>query len=219
MGISDFMAGIRVLEEVDSPINGHLIVKTDFAWGPHIVSKITQSGGVLKKVWGPTLRKLKHKYIIDSPKTALILGLGGGTVAWQLREIYKDVEITGVEIDPIMVELGKKYLKWDEETKVLIGDAVDEVKKLTKAKKKFDLILIDMYVGEEVPEKISSEKFVKEVKTLVKERGFIVFNRTYYGKKRDEAHAFEKVLEKIFPQVDRFYPEANCMFICINKPI
>jgi len=205
------MAGVKILEEVHSTINGHLVVRTDFTWGPHIVSKITQSGGVLKRVWGPTLRKLKHKYFIDPPQKALIFGLGGGTVAWQLRETFPDVEITGIELDPIMVDLGKKYLKWDEQTKVIIGDATKEIKKL---KQKYDLVLVDMYVGDEVPERLTADSFIKEIKKLVNENGFVVFNRTYYGKKRDEAHAFEKKLEKIFPQVDRFYPEANCMFIC-----
>lgn len=214
MGLIDKMAGVKVLEEIDSPINGPLKVVTDYAWGPHIVSKITQSGGVLKKVWGPTLKKLKHRYIFESPQKALILGLGGGTVAWQLREIYPEVEITGVELDPIMVDLGKKYLKWDEDTNVIIGDATKIVKKIVKERQQFDLILVDMYIGEEVPEKLTSEKFIKEISSLVNKSGQVVFNRTYYGKKRDEAHAFEKILEKIFPNVDRFYPEANCMFIC-----
>lgn len=214
MGLIEKMAGVKILEEVDSPINGHLVVKTDFTWGPHIVSKITQSGGVLKKVWGPTLRKLKHKYFINAPKSALILGLGGGTVAYQLREVFPDVEITGIELDPIMVDLGKKYLKWDEDTKVIIGDASKVVTKIIKEKKKYDLVLVDMYVGEEVPEKISNLKFIKEIFSLMKESGITVFNRTYYGAMRDKAHGFEKLLEKVFPQVDRFYPEANCMFIC-----
>lgn len=214
MGIIDAMAGVKVLEEVDSPINGHLKVMTDFTWGTHIVSKITQSGGVLKNVWGPTLRKLKYKYFINPPKNALILGLGGGTVAWQLREIVPEIEITGIEIDPIMVDLGKKHLKWDEETKVIIGDAVDEVNKFVNYNEKFDLILVDMYVGETVPEKISNLQFIKQVNKLINEKGITVYNRTYYGDMRDKAHQFEKVLEKVFDKVDRFYPEANCMFIC-----
>ena len=214
MGIIEKLAGIRILEEVDSPINGHLKVITDFTWGPHIVSRITQSGGVLKKVWGPTLRKLKHKYIIEAPRTSLILGLGGGTAAYQLRELYPKVQITGVELDPIMIDLGRKYLKWDEETKVIIGDAVEEIKKFDRENKNFDLVLVDMYVGEKVPEKLTTEEFIKNVKSLINESGTVVFNRTYYGEKRDEAHAFEKTLEKVFSQVDRFYPEANCMFIC-----
>lgn len=216
MGIIETMAGVRVLEEVDSPINGHLKVMTDFTWGPHIVSKITQSGGVLKKVWGPTLRKLEHRYFIDPPKRALILGLGGGTVAWQLRDIFPEVEITGVELDPIMIDLGKKYLKWDSDTNVVIDDALKVVSKLKKQKNKYDLVLVDMYVGETVPEHFSNMKFAKNIKSLLSEKGIAVFNRTYYGKKRDEAHTFEKVLEQIFPKVDRFYPEANCMFICLQ---
>jgi predicted O-methyltransferase YrrM len=213
MGIVEKMAGVRILEEVDSPINGHLTVITDFTWGPHILSKITQSGGILKKIWGPTLRKLKHRYFYNDPTKVLVFGLGGGTVAWQLREVYPNIKITGVEIDPMMVDLGKKHLKWDEETEVIIGDAVKVVKRLQKEKQKYDLVLVDMYVGEEVPEKISNEAFVKQVASLVQENGIAVFNRTYYGDMRDKAHAFEKILEKVFPQVDRFYPEANCMFI------
>ncbi len=217
MGLIEKLSGVKILEEINSPINGHLVVKTDYTWGTHIVSKITQSGGVLKKVWGPTLKKLKHKYFIHKPTSALILGLGGGTAAFQLGETFPDTKVTGVELDPIMVDLGKKYLEWDSQAQVVIADATKAVAKFIKEGKTYDLVLVDMYVGEEVPEQISNDKFIKQVSGLVNKNGFIVFNRTYYGKKRDEAHAFEKKLEKYFSQIDRFYPEANCMFICSSR--
>jgi hypothetical protein len=43
-----------------------------------------------------------------------------------------------------------------------------------------------------------------------------VFNRLYYDEKRRQAEEFEKVLEDIFDEVERNYPEANIMFLCTN---
>lgn len=207
----DFLAGRVLLETRQSQYNGKLEVWRELAWGPHIIAgNITQSGGVAHKVWHSTLKHLKNENV--PVKNCLILGLGGGSIANIVNENWPKSKITGVEIDPEMVELGKKYLGLDDEkVKVVLGDVSDFME---KTQNKYDLVCVDMYVGTEVPHKFSTEEFAKKVAELIDSGGIAVFNRTYYDEKRKEALDFEKVLNKVGFKIERFFPEANLMFIC-----
>jgi len=208
-GLASFLAGTRILAEVESPINGRLTVVRDIPWGTYIKGGgLTQSGGVAKKVWETSLRKTKQTK--GEVKKALILGLGGGSIANLIGRFWGEVEIVGVDIDPVIVELGKRYLGVDTDVKVEITDAIGWVK---KDKSKYDLICLDTYVEDQFPKKLESDSFLKNVKGLLAKSGVLVVNRLYYGEKRKEADLFEKKLEKIFSSVTRVYPEANVMFI------
>jgi len=160
-----------------------------------------------------TLKKVKsEKFKI---KSCLILGLGGGTAAKIAKSLWPEAEITGVEIDPIMVELGIRYLSLEVSgVKVVIGDALEISEKLKVKSEKFDLILVDMYLGDKFPEKFEDTTFLKLILKLLTSNGLVVFNRLYYGEKRPEAVKFGEKLKKVFPTVEYFYPQANLMFLC-----
>ena len=210
--ITNLLSGQIIIDEVDSPINGKLQVVRDIAWGTHITGGgLTQSGGVAKSVWNNSLKKVHAKKAIL--KSALILGLGGGSIAELIHKYWGDkVKIVGVDIDPVFINLGKKHLTLGElNVEAVIDDAYEYVK---KNKTKYDLICIDTYVGDQFPESLEEPIFIKRVKGLLNKNGIAVFNRLYYDEKRRQAEEFERILETIFASVERNYPEANIMFIC-----
>jgi spermidine synthase len=213
--ILDAIVGIRTLDVVNSPINGKIIVQTDLAWGPSIkVDGITQSGGVVKSVWKTTLKYIKQLKIV--PKNCLIVGLGGGTTAMLIHDIWPSIPIVGVDIDPIMIEMGKKHLGLDTKVEVVISDAMEYAK---KEKKHFDLIIVDLYIGTQWPENLLSDEFIGLLKELLTAHGLMVFNMLFYDKKRILAYRFLRKLEKQFATVDPIYPEANVMFLCRKSNI
>jgi len=131
----------------------------------------------------------------------------------------------------VIVEMGKKYLNLNRyEIEIEIEDAYSyvnqkskikykkyrsKIKNLkTEEKERYDLILVDLYVGRNYPEKFESEVFLKLVLELLSPSGVTVFNRLYFGDKRPQAVKFGNRLEKVFSKVDWVYPEANLMFIC-----
>ena len=181
------MFATKILKEKKSKFNGSLRVVRTFGMGTYIqAGGLTQSGGIVETIWRQTLRQIKANR--QEVKEVLILGLGGGTVAKLLRKKYPETKITGIDIDPTIVELGKKYLGLDQiKIDIKINDAQKELK---STKKKYDLIIVDS--------------------------GISVFNRLYYGDKRPQAVKFGNKLNKIFSKVTWFYPEANVMFLCSN---
>lgn len=212
-----FFLGSKKLEEVQSPVNGKIEVIRGIAFGTYIqVENLTQSGGVVYEVWETVLKKVRK--IKSHADSCLILGLGGGSVAKLTEKYWPEAAITGVDIDPLMVEMGKKYLGFDEKrTEVVIGDAEEYLTKVSGRKQKFDLIFVDMYVGTQVPRQFESLEFIKLLKKVLKSDGVAVFNRLYYGEKRKEAVQFSQKLSKVFKEVLPIYPEANVMYVSFDK--
>ena len=199
------MLGTKILEERESKYNGNIKVVRSLGFGTYIqVNNLTQSGGVVESIWKSTLKRIAYseKRIV---KNCLILGLGGGTVAKLIRKYYPKAKITGIEIDPVMVELGKKYLRLSN-IKIIVQDAY------SFDPTGFDLVMVDIYCGDKFPEKFENERFLKK---LVKNK-LVIINRLYFADKRKEAVKFGNKLEKIFSKVDWFYPQANLMFFCYN---
>jgi len=194
------MFGTKILETRRSKYNGDVKVLKTWGMGTYIqCNGLTQSGGIVEQIWKSTLKKIKSNNI----ENILILGLGGGTLAKLLRKKYPSAKITGVEIDPIMIELGKKYLRLDDfNVDIKIQDA-DSFKL-----KGYDLVIIDTYLG---------DKYVDLFNKDLLESKVVVFNRLFYGNKKKEALKFGKKLERLFKKVDVYYPTANLMYICYNR--
>lgn len=207
------MIGTKILEERESKFNGHLRVVKSVGLGTYIQANgLTQSGGIVESIWKSTLRKVHHS--LPTVHRSLILGLGGGTVAKLVRKFWPDAKITGIDIDPIMIELGKKYLGLDQAgIEVKIGDAAQYAKyKILNTE--YDLVMVDLYQGDQFPKKFESENYIHLVRSLLSRGGIVVFNRLYFGDKRPEAVKFGLKLQKVFSRVEYYYPEANLMFIC-----
>jgi spermidine synthase len=210
------LTGTILKEVVDSPINGEIRVSKSLAFGTHIqVENLTQSGGVLYWIWEKTVKKIKR--LLPEVDKCLVLGLGGGSIAKIIRKYWPDAGITGVDIDPIMVSLGKKYLGLGNvEVKIVIKDAYEFVTKTARANSsiKYDLIFVDLYIGDEFPNKFQSLKFLRSVRKIMSKNGICVFNRLYFGEKRKESIIFSETLKKVFSEVEMFFPQANVMLIC-----
>lgn len=197
------MIGTKILEERKSKFNGDIKVVKTFGMGTYIqVGGLTQSGGIVESIWKSTIRKVRKREI----KNCLILGLGGGTVAKIIQKTWPEAKIVGVDMDPTIVELGKKYLGI-KNVQVKIKDAYDvEIEG-------YDLVIVDLYQGDMFPKKFENDKFLKK---LTKNK-LIIFNRLYYKDKKLMANNFGLKLKGIFKKVEYYYPEANLMFLCYNS--
>ena len=216
MKIKDLLSGVVTLEEADSPINGKISVVKSLGFGTYLqVGNLTQSGGVVSGIWKKTL--LKIKTLINEPQNILILGLGGGSCAKISRKLWPYSIITGVDFDKTIVELGVRYLDLGKDSaEIVVSDAFEFVEKAVGDKKIYDLITIDLFVGQEYPVVFEGDDFLVNVKSILSDSGIAVFNRLFFDEKRSQSMNFGEKLEKYFSKVEYFYPEANVMMIC-NK--
>lgn len=202
---------LKILEERQSSFNGKIQVVKTLEGVRIVVGGVSQSGWLVRKVWDAALKKI-HK---DRPdiKKILVLGLGGGSVARLITGYWPGSEIIGIDVDPDMVELGKKYLGLGgvSNLKVFIEDAAGWVDK--NKRESFDLVLVDLYKGAVVPKEFIQDDFLKKVEMLIRRGGIGAFNHLYSVMEKEEAEDFGRKLRRIFPVLVSVKPEANIIYI------
>ncbi|TSC89009.1 MAG: hypothetical protein G01um10145_718 [Microgenomates group bacterium Gr01-1014_5] len=206
-----------IVEEKESPINGKIQIVRDLQGARIIVGGVSQSGWLVKSIWNKALKKISN---LQSPvSNVLILGLGGGSAAELVQKYWPEAKITGVDIDPLMVEMGKKHLQLASvNINVVIADAWEWVE-TAKGKKgvKYDLVLVDLFNGSKIPEKFYREKFIRSIQKILAPGGVATFNHLYSFIEKETAHKLQKKLRNIFITVNTVLPEANIIFLCFSK--
>lgn len=115
---------------------------------------------------------LQHQPI----RNILLLGLGAGNIPAIIEEeLVMHCKITAVEKDPLMIELGKKYFDLNrfKHLQTIREDASVYVK---HCKHQYELIIIDLFVDNNVPEMFTHEDFLAQLENLLLPEGFILFN-------------------------------------------
>ena len=113
---------------------------------------------------------------IEKMQEILVLGVAGGSVIHTLiDEANFRGNITGVEIDPQVIDVARKFFSLDEiqNFEVVIDDAAEFVKTTTK---RFNLIIIDIFNDQEMPGFLFEQPFIDNVTLLLEPGGFILFN-------------------------------------------
>jgi spermidine synthase len=80
--------------------------------------------------------------LVERPRTALLLGLGGGAMLRHLAAYVPDCAVTVVERDAAVVDLARRFFHITQP--IVAGDAQDIV---ADARGRYDVILADLYDG------------------------------------------------------------------------
>lgn len=121
---------------------------------------------------------LSSLMVQDNPKRILILGLGGGTLVHTYQLLFPQAEIIIVEIDEAVIKVAREFFDFTE-TALIKAEAVDGrvyVKRAGLRGEKFDLVILDAFNGEYIPEHLMSQEFLEEVKLLLPEHGMVIAN-------------------------------------------
>ncbi len=116
--------------------------------------------------------------IQDNPQRILIVGLGGGTLVHTYSTLFPDAEIHISEIDDAVVHVAEEYFDFVETDKINV-ETVDgrvHIKRAGLRGEKFDLVILDAFNGEYIPEHLLTREFLQEVKQLLPENGMVVAN-------------------------------------------
>ncbi|MDP4280992.1 MAG: fused MFS/spermidine synthase [Bacteroidota bacterium] len=178
--------GIRV-KKVKSALNGTLevwYVNRNYSLD---AENVNYSFGSLHRLFQQIFLQTGVKE--KNPGNVLLLGIGAGSVISILRDELKlTSQITGVEHDPEVIRLGKEYFRLGNYSgmKIFLSDAFDFMEKNMDP---YDLIVIDLFHDENVPEKFQTNSFIDFCIHSLAPSGMLIFN--FIVKSRKQKKEFE----------------------------
>lgn len=128
----------------------------------------------------------------------LNVGLGGGTLPNAIRSYFPNAKVTTVELDPQMLQAAKDYMFFEESKNnaVVIQDARYFIRKQQKRKEKYDVVLLDAFDGEYIPEHLTTQEFLQEVKSILEPGGMVLANTFSH---KDFFDSESVTYESVFP--------------------
>ena len=155
----------NLIKEFPSKYNGTIqLFQEDGALSVE-VGGFVESGDPIEEIWKDVCTNF---YEGENPDTILILGFGTGSIMKAIRDLWPSSQVTGIEIDPNMITIAKKYFPLNIKGVTLVtGNAVDYVRKLPDTKS-IDLIIMDCYIGGTEPDNMKTLKFLRKLKRASK---------------------------------------------------
>ncbi|HRD67025.1 MAG TPA: fused MFS/spermidine synthase [Candidatus Competibacter sp.] len=117
-------------------------------------------------------------YLNPHPRKVLVIGLGGGVLPMALARMFPDARIDIVEIDPAVVKVAQQFFGFNPSPQIQVfeEDGRVFVKRAGKSGRQYDLIMLDAFDHEYIPEHLLTQEFLFEVKALLTPDGVLAAN-------------------------------------------
>jgi len=152
-----------------------------------------------------------------SINNVLILGFGLGSIPLMLEKNFKqNYNYTGIEIDEEVIYLANKYVT-NELKSAIEMICTDALMFLEINEEKYDMICIDLFLDDVIPQQFEQQYFLSLVKDRLSENGILLYNRlasTEQDKLESETF-FEMEFLPVFP--NGRYLDVDGNWILLNE--
>lgn len=200
----------------------HIVLRTSSRYNPDIrvvrewggtkllVNGSRQSGPYIRMLWEKAFRGLRLSEQTNV-RSILVLGIGGGTVIELLAKRYPQANITAVDIDQTIIDIAKNYFYIDHIPRLSIVRA--DARAFSSAKR-FDRIIVDLFIGREIPPFVSQAAFYTRLKKMLSQHGIVVVNFLRELEYQHRSDALFDILKRVFFDVQDFTIANNRFFCC-----
>jgi spermidine synthase len=188
---------LKVTEDSDS-----VILSTNVAFGVQSIYKKDHALSGYYYDYGLMAPLFSKNTTFDSKLDVLVLGMGTGTYAKQCKRYFPNCKTDGVEIDPKIVDLSKKYFELKEdEANIYVNDGRTFL--MGSEARKYDLIMVDAYHDITIPFHMSTVEFFSKVNEHLKANGTILININMRSEKNNEitdylTQTVKSVMKKVY---------------------
>jgi len=128
-----------------------------------------------------------------------ILGLAAGTTAREALAVFPNAIVDGIEIDPKIVKVGRKYFAMsDPRLNVIIQDGRWAI---SNSSEKYDIISVDAYRPPYIPWHMTTVEFFSVLLDHLSDKGVVVINVGRAPEDRRLVNALYSTMKEVFPNV------------------
>ena len=152
-------------------------------------------------VFNYTRMMLGALFLNPEPHDVLIIGLGGGTLPRALARLLPQAQMDLVEIDPAVVRVAGDYFGFhaSERLRVATEDGRAFVRRAERGGRHYDLIMLDAYDHQYIPEHLLTAEFLGEVRALLQPGGVLAANTFSSSRLYDnESVTYHKVFGEFY---------------------
>ncbi len=137
----------------------------------------------------------------ERQERVLVIGLAAGTASNLYTDVYGPVEIVGVELDPQIIEVGRRYFGMTQPN--LTPVAADGRRWLRSQPEDaiFDIVLVDAYRPPYIPFHLTTVEFFQLARAHMSERGVLAINAGRSATDFALVDALAATLAEVFPSV------------------
>ena len=198
-----------------SKFNTTIEVIESFGKKQLLVNGIVQTGVYTHKLFAQGIHRLS-KWHEGEMKQIVVFGIGGGDIFLQLHKKYSNADITGVDIDSEIIRIAKKYFHTTGTayTNFIASDAVSYSERIKNEKKRFDAIIVDIYIGNDVPDFVTNIEFLRALKQILRNKGSLIINYFSSTNQQEKSQKILKQLQGIYSRVEMESNRRNIFYYC-----
>ena len=144
------------------------------------------------------------------PERALILGLGGGTIARLLHARFGPLPIVAVDDDANVLAFAAAELSELPGLELVQADAFEWTDEAVERGERFGLACVDLFRADAMPPEVTRRPFLRALKRLLAPRGLAIFN--VFADRRTENRVHR--LERVFRVLERRQVGDNVVVCC-----
>jgi spermidine synthase len=153
------------------------------------------------------------------PRSLLVIGNAGGTIGRAYGRFYPGVEVDGVEIDPKLNQVARRWFGAGDNPRIRLIVA-DGRPYLERTKKRYDLIVVDAYRQPYVPFYLATSEFFRLAREHLNPGGAIALNVAATPHDRRLSKAIGTTLLTAFPQAWRWRAlRFNDVLFALRQPV
>lgn len=188
---------------------------------------LVNEGFAVQSSWNPDYRLSGTSYdaflLLDTARdggirTLLDLGLAGGTIVHDFRTQKPDVAITGVEIDPVVLELAERHFALGGRNLTVVEE--DARAFLARTRRRFDALVVDVFRGPHVPFHCATREFFALAKDHLEPGGAIMMNVAVLSARDRALTGLLNTVSSVFAETWVWHPEGshNWFIIASDSP-
>jgi spermidine synthase len=153
------------------------------------------------------------------PERLAVLGNAGGTVARAYGELYADIRVDGVEIDPAVTEAGRRLMGLEDNPNLRVITA-DGRPYLELTDERYDVIIVDAYRQPYIPFYLATKEFFELARARLTPGGVLALNVATVPGDRRLPDAIGSTVLAAFPQAWRWRPlRFNELLLGLDRPV